>query len=261
VFAYRMKEMLHPTSFLRGLAVLLLMAAGPQLFSQEAAEAWARAKEARARAERMQPRSMRMLSTEYGKEGQVRSIEDQTVSIKYGADGNMDIEVLRALKDGKDVTEEKRKEFAKREGRGGPGKGGADGGFGNVEMPDPLAPKDEKSLKLGDAILEGSGESAVWRFPFEMKANLILSSVGFIRIDVKTGLPLEMEYSFKPLPLGVKRADMRIAYAAVGDLPLVGRVDMRIDSNLVFFRKKIDYSMEFSDYVHVPAKSPARAKE
>jgi hypothetical protein len=255
-----MKRILHPTSFLRGPAAFLLMAAGPLLFSQEAAEAWARAKEARIRADGMQPRSMRMLSKEYGKEGQVQSTEEQTISILYGPDGNMDVEVLRATKDGKDVTEEKRKEFAKRDGRGGNGGNKPDGGFGGMEMPDPLAPKDEKSLKLGDAVLEESGGWPVWRFPFEMKAGLLLSTVGFIRIDGKTGLPLEMEYSFKPLPLGVKRADMRIAYASAGDVPLVERVDMRIDSNLVIFKKKIDYFMEFSDYVPVPAKSGAKGK-
>jgi hypothetical protein len=260
MFAYRMKETLHPTSFLSGLAAFLLMAAGPLLFSQEAAGVWARAKEARARADGMQPRSMRMLSTEYGKEGQVRSTEEQAVSILYGTDGNMNVEVLKATKDGKDVTEEKRKEFAKRDGRGGNGRDKPDGGFGGVEMPDPLAPKDEKSLKLGDAVLEESGGRSVWRFPFEMKAGLVLSTIGFILIDGKTGLPLEMEYSFKPLPLGVKRADLRIAYAASGDVPVVERVDMRIDSNLVIFKKKIDYLMEFSDYIHVPAKSGAKGK-
>jgi hypothetical protein len=243
-----MKSLLHSTSFFRGLAVLLLMTAGPRLFSLDPDGAWKKAREARDLSEGLSPGMMRMVSLELDKDGGVVTREEQLSKISYAPDGTPKSEVLNATKDGKDVTEEKRAEAAKQNKRSG-GQGPMGGGF---EMPDPLARGAEKSLKLGPARIVKEGGRSYWEFPFKMKAGSLFSTVGAVRVDSETGLPLSVEYSFEPLPPGVKKAAISMRYSSPDGLRVIpASAAMSVDSSLIFFKKKIEMTMEFSEYVMV----------
>ncbi len=223
------------------------MAAGPRLFPQDSAEAWKRAKEAWARSKDLMPGKMRMLSSELDREGKPVVVTEEIYSIRYGANGKSDAVLVSAVKDGKDVTESRRAELEKQRK-----KNGAGGGSESMDIPDPLALEPHKSLKLGTAeAVEIDGVPA-WKFPFKVKTGKLLTSSGFVLVNRSTFMPMAMEYTFDPMPAGVKKADMKVLYGVESGTPVAGRVTMNVDANLVFFKKKMDILMEFSDYAKAP---------
>jgi hypothetical protein len=237
-----MKSFLHSASFFWGSAAFLLIAAGPRLFALDPDAAWRTAAEMAARAHGLRPAMMRMTTTDLDSKGSVISTENQVSRIHYESDGSMRTEILSATRDGKDVSQEKREEAAKQKRQSGAQS------MGGFDMPDPLVGKPD-SLKLGSARATRLGGRAVWEFPFEAKANGLMSSHGSLRLDAQTGRPIEMEYSFKPLPLGVKYATILVRYSPLeGSPPVVDSVLMRVDANLLVFKKRADFLMEFSEY-------------
>ncbi len=243
-----MKAALHSPSFFRGLAVVLLTAAGPRLFPQDSAEAWNRAKEAWARSKDLMPGKMRMLSSELDRAGKPVVVTEELYSIRYAANGKSDAVLVSASKDGKDVTETRRAELEKQRKKNGPG-----GESQDMDIPDPLALEPHKSLKLGAAeAVEIDGVPA-WKYPFKVKTSKLLTSSGFVLVNRYTFMPIAMEYTFDPMPAGVKKADMKVFYGVESGTPVAGRVTMNVDANLIFFKKKMDILMEFSDYAKTSA--------
>ncbi len=232
-------------NLLRGLAAASLALVSPHLFPLEADAAWSRAASLAAESKRLSPGLIRFESLEYGKQGEILSREESISRISYDVAGKSSSQIIKATKDGKDVTEEKRAEAAKQKGppRGGMG---SDGGFG---MPDPLNPEKGASVIRQTPVRENRDGVDSWKFPFEYKKKGTLSSAGFLWIEAETGRPTAMEYKLKPLPLGVKHADFSLRFSAhEGSGVVIDWMRIGFDVNLLVFNKRMDMEISLSDY-------------
>jgi hypothetical protein len=108
-------------------------------YAMEAEEAWTAATAMAKAAEAWKAGSLSITTVEYAKDGEEKSREESQFRVRYAPDGSLESDLIRAVKDGKDVTEERRKELAsgKRHGWGRPGQGQEGGGMG---FPSPSLP-------------------------------------------------------------------------------------------------------------------------
>lgn len=237
-------------NLLRGLACAALAWAGPFLFSLDSKAAWTSAQEMAKATKTVYPGEISYLSVEYGKKGEVLSREETVSRMSYGPDGDMETDIIRATKDGKDVTAEKRAEYAKTAKKSKEkGKGTSDGASSEFSIPEPFDPPSGAKLTLGEAVSAKDGDKEVWDFPFEYDAKGIFSYKGTMRLDARTGRPISMEYGLKKAIIGVKSARFQVVYAPYGDSSFVAeRLDIGFDAQILLVRKIMDMRIALSAY-------------
>jgi hypothetical protein len=235
---------------LRGLACAAFALAGPSLFSLDSAEAWKRAVAMNSAAKTLYPGSVDFTTIEYGNKDQVLSREEVLSRIEYGPDGETSSEVVKAVKDGKDVTAERRAEFEKNAKKNKGKKGGNEGPqAGGFALPEPFNPPAHAKLSVGAASPATEEGKDFWEYPFEYSAKGGMSFKGTVRLEADSGRPIWMKYSFKVSPPGIKYAHFLIAYAAFGESAFVAdRMDIGFDADLLVFKKKMDMKVAMTDY-------------
>jgi hypothetical protein len=235
---------------LRGLAYAALALAGPSLFSLDSAPAWKNAVAMSAAAKTVYPGMVSFETVEYGKKDEIVSREETVSRISYGQDGTSRNEIVTSVKDGKDVTEERRAEFEKNAKKNKPKKNGDDGPqSGGFALPDPFNPPSGAKVLIGEAASAGEGGVEYWEFPFEYSGKGSMAYKGKIRLDAATGRPVSMRYGLKTAIIGVKYANFLVVYAPFGEGACIAeRMDIGFDAQILLIRKKMDMKIAMSDY-------------
>jgi hypothetical protein len=234
---------------LRGLAGAAIAMAGPSLFALDSASAWKGAVAMDAAAKTVYPGAISFQTIEYGKKDEIVAREELSSRIAYGADGATDSELVRAVKDGKDVTAERKAEFEKNAKRGKSKKNDAGQQAGAFSLPEPFNPPAAAKTVIGQAAREIEGGKEYWDFPFEYALKGAFPCAGTIRLDAATGRPVSMAYEFKSPPLGIKYAHFLVIYAPFGDSAFIAeRMDIDFDAQILLIHKKMDMKIAMSDY-------------
>lgn len=236
-------------NLLRGLACAALALAGPSLFPMDSKAAWQAAQDMARASKTVYPGEISFITVEYGKKGEVLSSEETVSNMIYGPEGEMETRILRATKDGKDVTAEKRAEYEKNAKKAKKG-GKDDSGFSSFGMPEPFTPPEGDRLKLGEASPAKENGAEYWDFPFEYDTKKgFFSYKGTIRLDAASGRPVSMEYGLKKAVIGVKSARFLVLYAPYGSSSFVAeRMDIGFDAQILLARKIMDMKIAMSGY-------------
>jgi len=231
---------------LRGLVGAASALAGPSLFALDAATAWKSAVAMNAAAKTLYPGAVSFETIEYGKKDEIIAREEMSSRVVYGADGETTNEIVRAVKDGKDVTAERKAEFGK---KGKPKKNGGAQQSGGFSLPEPFNPPAGAKSVIGVAARASQDGFEYWEFPFEYSLKGSMPWAGTIRLDLATGRPVSMSYAFKNPPLGIKYAHFLVAFAPFGDSAFIAeRMDIDFDAQILLIHKKMDMRIAMSDY-------------
>lgn len=234
---------------LRGLAGAAIALAGPSLFALDAASAWKSAVAMNIAGKNVYPGAISFQTIEYGSRGEVVAREEMTSRMVYGPDGATENELVSAFKDGKDVTAERRAEFAKNAKRGKAKKNDASQQSGAFSLPELFNPPKGAKAAVGAAAPASEGGIEYWVFPFEYSMKGSFPCAGTIRLDAATGRPVSMAYEFKNPPIGVKYAHFLVVYAPFGDSAYIAeRMDIGFDAQILLIHKKMDMKIAMSDY-------------
>lgn len=229
----------------RAFAAFFALAFLPALLpALDAEAAWQAAAAMTAQAEAWKASEMGMTIVEFAKDGVEKSREESSYRLSYGADGKVESELIRAMKDGKDITEERRAESSSKKGRGWGRPGQGEGGG----MPQLFKPPAGDTVERGQAYAGVHSARAVWVFPFRYRVKGGLSYEGELFLDKADGRPVALSGSAgKGIP-GLEYMKMDVRYADNGQAGLVDRLEMRMKGR--FLLKRIDYAfgMGFTGY-------------
>jgi hypothetical protein len=178
------------------------------------------------------PGTMDQTMEELDGDGAVKSRTVSRYTFKPDDKGEIDMEVLSAVKDGKDITAQERKDLAKEKAKSAERKakeetakkkeGAKDDGesfsFGSEDSP--FNPKFQETLSVTEAGLRDTvaGRScAVFEFAYtrpggkSAKAKPVTSK-GRVWIEEETGYPVRVDATPEPLPRGAKLMRSSILY-------------------------------------------------
>jgi hypothetical protein len=193
----------------------------------------------------LNPHRMNVLSKTYNGKGEIEKTEEMLYLLSYDADGESVNELIRAIENGKDITEKKKKETSRHGERGG-------GPPGNSEdfQKSPLDPDLQDDVSASDTgiIQYKAGERCVvWNF--RMKLNNDLNAVGKAWISEKTGAAVSLIYQLEPDFPFVEEMNIGLNYITDGsgrwlldELHFDGRI------NMIIMKKSFDSVTSFSDY-------------
>ncbi|MBL8965431.1 MAG: hypothetical protein JNG85_00405 [Spirochaetaceae bacterium] len=216
-------------------------AGSPAATPSAAAAAWDKAAARYAAGLAWKPYRLFITNRELGADGESLSTEELEYALIYAKDSELPVsELVRAIKDGRDVTEERRK--SPRGGMGGPG--GQQGGPGG-SFPDPLpfAPVNKDKLVRGAARAAGAEG---FEFGYEIRGKP--GVVGALRFD-SGGAPLGLRYSLAPLPIYLAAFDGEYAFGSAPDGSLVAsELSFAVRAKVLFIEKRFNFRIRFGDW-------------
>ncbi|HAK44319.1 MAG TPA: hypothetical protein DCO79_00120 [Spirochaeta sp.] len=194
----------------------------------------------------LKPYKLSILSQTFDRKGQLEKTEELTFHLDYSLDeDNPERELILALEDGKDVTEEKRKELAK-------GRGDSNGPPGNMEdmqkMPlDPAVQTDVSSFFSGRTEIRNGITCEVWNF--EIILNDKYTGVGTAWLIPSTGAAASLEYRIEPLFHFVEEMNMGMEFGDdLSDRWVMHSMNMAGKINMLVMKKGFKSIIEFDDY-------------
>lgn len=239
------------------LALALLGFLGPRLSAMDAEAAWSAAAVMSKEAEAWKAGLMAMTVVEYGKDGQEKSKEESRYRVRYAADGQMESEIIIAMKNGKDVTEERRKELSSGKQRGWGRSGqGAEGGA--MAFPQPFSPAEGDSMERGQPSAGVHSARAVWVFPFKYRVKGGMRWTGEVFLDKENGRPVAITLAAAGGIPGLKSMSMSGRYADQGQGGLLESAQMKVLGQFLLKRVDFSFTMAFSEYAP-PAAGAERA--
>ena len=209
--------------------------------------------------------------------GRVKSESNAEISLALDGAGNIKSDILKATKDGKDVTAEERKkaeERSKKEAAKEQKKKDAEKNAKKSSKSDPDGDSKERShsISSGDnpfnpeiqndvRVAETNARETIdgrncVRFgytypvptkkPSKGKPALVK---GTAWIEESTGNPVKVEFTNDPLPKGAKSMLTTLHYGSGANSSwIVGRMEFEASGSFLFFKKRIHGDIAFSDY-------------
>jgi len=178
------------------------------------------------------PARMVIRTEELGKTAETVSREEREYTLSYPrGPGDPDSLLVRAVKDGQDITARERKKNTRRRE--------------SDEFPDgnPLAAEVQGLLEWPDSGLEADGRLVPYRIRYQKRA-----VAGVLRIN-NPGEPPAFSYSYEPLPAMVHQFDVDATLRSLRDGSLVvGSLSFTVQGTLLFIKKHYRITMEFSDF-------------
>lgn len=180
-------------------------------------------------------------------DGTVESIQESTVKLTEGKDGQVESELVKVIEDGRDVTQKARDEESRRaQNKSEKGEGQSFGiQFGdNPFQPEVQTKVTARSLGTKRTLLGRpcSEFEVTWKKDKETEK-------GIACLDDQTGAPLEYSYVPDPLPKHVKRMQTTLRYEDGG--PSGWRpTEMKVEGEggFLFIRKKFRMRTTFSEF-------------
>ena len=241
------RDTLHrlPPFLLGPVMALSAFMAGPNLFALDAEGAWRAASAMVREAGSWKPGGMDMTVIELTSGGAEKSREEGSYLMSYGPGDAVESRVVRVVKNGKDITAERRAEVSAGKKRGGPDASGAMG------LPEPLNPAKGAKLERGMPRLGILGDLRAWAFPFSYKAPKGLAWEGEVWIGEVDGRPLVMECRVSSSFPGLRSFSLKSVYGLEGRGGIVSVVEMEADLQILLSRKRFSTEMRFSAYAEV----------
>jgi len=233
---------------LAGLLVLLAEPAPPQAVPDELLK---KAAESDARLVRLYKEGAVTMSSrveELDKEGKVQHTQEMVLRLSH-QDGKPQGEVVRATKDGKDITAEERDKLAEQRARGGADGKSGPGKRGRMELSTPFGA--EAQPKYAFRLLGPDARDAslvrVGFGPRGKKAEDIWT--GEAVVDPGSGAVKWMKQRPSDLPAFVDRLEMVLEFgAATAEGSAISAIHMEGEGGLPFFKKRFRVVTRFSDY-------------
>ena len=214
---------------------------------------WERAVELYGSYDDLVPGRMEIRFDQYNGRGKLVTTEESEIDIWVDESGEVQSRIVRATKDGDDVTEERREN--PRSGAppfgGGPGNEEEDGGgaFSGLQR-SPFDPLEQTNVRIVDAgptvILDG-----VPAQPFEYEHETGPDSItrGTAWLSVETGEPIRVHATIEPLPSFVRDFALRQRFDRDEEGRLIVR-ELEFDGvgRILFLERRIESRLIFSDY-------------
>jgi hypothetical protein len=246
----------------RSLAVTLLsLFTLPTLFAQGApalevlppldgAAVWRRAERMSEAAAVLKPSYMKTLSCEYSKEGRLTSAESSEARLLYGEDGEVSrMEVISAVKNGKDVSSERQKDFDRQSANSRKETKKKDEAMNGEAFLNPFVKDESATLTVSAWRRAPGGDRLEADFSRAWKNGI--SQYGTVCFDAQGGLPLYMDYSIKVKVPGLSSSSMHVDYMPAESIPdcfVVKSMRSEFLFDLLAIKKRVTFSLEYSQY-------------
>lgn len=166
--------------------------------------------------------------------------------------GSQNRELVRFVRDGRDVTAAEKERAAEREAerKAGKEKGSVkERGF-STSVKNPFARTEQPRYRFWIIAPAGSGGESLFRIGFapKEKASPDLNS-GEAVVEEATAVLRRLSYRPSRFPEHVKQMDVRVEYGAVTPAGLaISTVTMNAEAGMLFIKKRVRTSTVFSDY-------------
>lgn len=259
------KAALLPAIFL--FAFASRQGAGPGRAPVEPAAApaglWARAVNIHRQNRNWYPERIAILSEVLNRRGQPTSVTQFFFSQRMGADGRLDTELARALKNGEDTTLKMRQKIRIRDPRQGEGSDNED--TYSVSISDsPFVPERQHAVafRAGNEKRFLYGHSCQ-RFDFSYRTKIVRKGEteeliwnGMAWLEEGSGLPVKLEFTLTPLPSRIRSLWAIYLYdTARPDCWVLNKVTISGQGGFLFIRKQFRTTTTFSDYRRPGAKA------
>ncbi len=222
---------------------------------------WQRAVEIAGRNENWMPGVVFTRVEELDGHGNPKHVQESWVRLRAGTGGDLETEIVKVLKDGKDTTAEaqreeaelkqKEQEAAGRQSRpdttAGGGREGVSLRFGGPSPFDPEV-QDSVTYRRIDAPDPPPGKPCV-AFGFAQQTASQTTLVGTAWLEQDGGMPLELRFTTDPLPKRVKEMSMTLRFAEGPERSWLPQ-EMHVEAmgKFLFFKKRFRSTMTFSEH-------------
>lgn len=254
------------------LLALLLFAftTGPGRAPSETAAAaptglWLKAVNIHRRNRNWYPERISILSEVLNRSGRPSSVTQLFFSLRMGADGRLETQLTRSLKNGEDTTLKMREKVRIRDPRQREGPDNED--TYSVSISDsPFVPERQHAV----AFAAGSEKRSLFghscqRFDFSYRTSIVRKGEteeliwnGMAWLEEGSGLPVKLEFTLTPLPSRINRLWAIYLYdTARPDRWVLRQVTISGQGGFLFIRKRFRTTTTFSDYRRPPANAGA----
>ena len=195
----------------------------------------------------LKPHIMKVYSETYNRKGELEKTETVTYRLRYNSSGESESEMLSAYEDGKDVTEQKRKELEN--GRGNRGRSGPESEMEGIDKHplDPEVQNDVSVLDTGKKEAKIGRTCSVWNF--EISLNDKYSGLGTAWLDVQSSEAVAIEYRIEPLFPFVEEMNIEMEFGTgSSDSWFMDKLKMSGKINMLIMKKGFNSVTTFSDY-------------
>lgn len=175
---------------------------------------------------------------ELDKSGNIKSTNQIYQKIRIGKEIKYD--TYKALKDGKDITNEYKEKSKNRKNRNN-----------FIEQYDIFHPDNQKNItstKLNSENINGD-KFSVYDYSYKKNEKEIFEGKAWI--NEKTGKPLKLVFSMNPLPIGVKKLDIVYFYNSNGDKIFLDKLQVSTQAGLLLFYKYYEMKVELKNYFKI----------
>jgi hypothetical protein len=238
---------------------VLAVAVGGNLTTAVGAPAdslWLKAVDLSDRNDDLVPGLMKMHMQEVDKHGEPKDIEkyDEVWStLKLGEDGEVEYETVKAVENGKDITEEQRAREQKEKADEEAGKDD-DSESHSMEAYNPFDGENQdrvsiEVVKKGE-IIDGD-TTVVYEFTEHTEDGIVISGRAWLKQG--TGVPVRVEYTPDPLPKRVKSMVTTMEYEHLcPDSLIVRHMSVDVTGGILFIKKHFHMDMTFDRYWRLP---------
>ena len=236
---------------MRTIAVTLFLLL-PSLVLQ-ATPLWERAVELYGSYDDLVPGHMEIRFDQYNGRGKLVTTEESEIDIWVDESGEVQSRIIRATKDGDDVTEERREN--PRSGAppfgGGPedGEEEGDSAFSGLDRSpfDPLEQANVRILDAGPTVIVNGVRAQAFEYEHETGADSLTRGTAWL--SVETGEPVRLHATIEPLPTFVRDFALRQHFGRDEQGRLVVR-ELEFDGvgRILFLERRIESRLIFSDY-------------
>jgi hypothetical protein len=196
-----------------------------------------------------EPGLIRAYNTELDRKGYPKSIEMFWRRHLPGDSGEVRVDIVKAIKNGKDITEEKQKRVQQRLRKKDLTRGISEWALG-LDGSSPFDPSLQNRIRYQRIELGGGPESTpciAFRFIREMEFTAPL--VGIAWLSEASGHPLEVRYTPTPPPGHVKEMEISMKYGLTPQ-DAWRPTDLVIDAfgKFLFFSKRLRSTIKITDY-------------
>lgn len=234
------------------LTAILLLLLAPALVLP-ATPLWERAVELYRSYGDLVPGRMEIRFDQYNGRGKLVATEESEIDIWVDADGEVQSRVIRATKDGEDVTEERR-ENPRAGGPpfgGGPGDSQEDdeGAFAGLQRSpfDPLEQANVRIVDVGPAALVNGVRAQAFEYEHRTGPEAVTRGTAWLSVD--TGEPVRLDATVEPLPSFVREFVLRQHFDRDDEGRWIVR-ELEFDGagRFLFLERRIESRLVFSDY-------------
>ncbi|MCU0237513.1 MAG: hypothetical protein MUC72_10565 [Acidobacteria bacterium] len=227
---------------------------------------WQRAVAIHQRNRTWYPEKITVLSEVLNRRGEPSSVTRLFFSLRLGADGRLNTELTRALKNGEDTTARMKEKVQIRDPRQGEDADGQD--YYSVSISDsPFDPE-----RQGAVSYSASGERHILfgrhcqRYDFTYQTAIVRSGEkekltwsGMAWLEEGSGVPVKLEFSLAPLPPRIRSLWTIYHYEkARPDRWLLTRVTISGHGGFLFIKKRFRTTTFLSNYRRPPEKEAAK---